>query len=201
MGTYLKFLKKYESRRVKKRGLTITVSGLAGSGKDTVAKEIARVFKLKFVNAGDIQRKFAEKEKISLPDSSKKLPAEVDYQMDLQTLKLAVRGGYVIAARLAGWVAGDFADCRIFIRCPQKIRIQRVMKRDCLPLNQAIKMIKERDIDDQKRYWRLYKINLKNKKIYDLIIDNNKSTLKELKRKTIQAVKKFLKEKYEKRKK
>jgi len=195
MGTYLNFFKKYASPGVKKSGLTITVSGLAGSGKDTVAKEIARVFKLKFVNAGDIQRVFAKKQKISLSDSSKKLPTEVDYQMDLQTLKLAVRGGYVIAGRLAGWVAGDFADCRILVQCPQKIRIQRVMKRDCLPLNQAIKMIKERDVADQKRYWRLYKINLKNKKIYDLVINNYKITIPQLKKKTIKLLKKIFKEK------
>lgn len=95
MGTYIKYLKKFE-RPIKKRGLTITVTGLTGSGKSTIAEAIARAFKLKTFNAGDFQRKFAQQKKITLDLASKILPKAIDYEMDKTILKLAIHGGYVL---------------------------------------------------------------------------------------------------------
>ncbi|MBL7141870.1 cytidylate kinase family protein [Patescibacteria group bacterium] len=201
MGTYLKFLKKYEKAVIRKKGLTITVSGFAASGKDTIAKEIARYFKLEFINAGDILRKFARKRKISLGKASKTLPAKVDHFIDEQMLKTAMKGGYVIAGRLAGWVAGDFSDCKIFIDCRKSVRIKRLSQRNNLTLSQAREMIERRDDGDQKRYQQLYGINLRQKKIYDLMVDNNKEGISEIKKKAIQMIKNFLKNKYDRRKK
>jgi len=201
MGTYLKILKKYEKSTVKKRGLTITVSGLSVSGKDTIAKEIAHHFKLEFINTGDIIRKFAKKKGVSLKGATRILPAKIDLIADKQILDLAMKGGYVIAGRLAGWAAGDFSDCKIFVDCRNSVRAKRLSQRNSLTLSQAQKALTQRDNRDQERYQRLYRVNLKQKKIYDLIIDNNKQGIEEVKRKTIQMLKKFLKNKYDRRKK
>lgn len=201
MGTYLSFLEKYKRIGVKKRGLTITVSGLTGSGKDTVAKAIARAFKLKFINAGDIQRRFAKKNKLQIDKAAAILPAQVDYQMDRQTLKLAMKGGYVISGRLAGWVAGDFADCRILVYCPKDIRVRRVSLRDNLTLKEAIKKVARRDREDKKRYKKLYRVNLDDKNIYNLIVNNGGPTIEEVKESAVKGVKNFLRKKYDQRKK
>ncbi len=195
MGIYLESLEKIKKANVKKRGLTITVSGLAASGKDTIAKEIARCFNLKFVNAGDILRRFAKEKKVSLARASGILPAKIDYFTDEQMLKIAMRGNCVIASRLAAWVAGDFADCKIFINCRKSIRIKRLALRNNLTLIQARKMVGQRDNGDQRRYRRLYGVNLRQRKIYDLIIDNNRRGIEILKKRTIQMLRKFLKNK------
>ena len=78
MKTYLKFFKKHENLLTRKSALTITVSGLSGSGKTTVAREIAKVFKLKIINAGDLFRKYAQQNKMSLDKTAKSFPASID---------------------------------------------------------------------------------------------------------------------------
>ena len=193
MKTYLKFLRKYENLSAKKLGLTITVSGLSGSGKTTVAKEIAQVFKLKLVNAGDLFRKYAIKNKIPLDEMSKFLPPKIDYQIDKMMLNLAEKGGHVLVARLSAWVAGDLADCRVFVQCDKKVRYKRVAEREAFSLSRAKIKVENRDEGDCARYQKLYNIDTNDKKIYDLIINNNQISLEELKRQTIKKIKKFLK--------
>ena len=64
MRTYIKFLEPYEkelSKKIRKKGLTITVSGVSGSGKSTVAKTIVKEFGLRHVHSGKIFREEAEK--------------------------------------------------------------------------------------------------------------------------------------------
>ena len=196
MGTYLKALEKYEKSTAKKRGLTITVSGLSVSGKDTIAKEIAHHFKLEFINTGDIIRKFAKRKGVSLKRATRILPAKIDLIADKQILDLAMKGGYVIAGRLAGWAAGDFSDCKIFVDCRKSVRAKRLSQRNNLTLSQAKKTVTQRDSRDQERYQRLYGINLRQGNIYDIIVDNNKEGIKEIKKRVIQMIKKFLGNKY-----
>jgi len=193
MKTYLKFLRKYENLSAKKSGLTITVSGLSGSGKSTVAKEIAKVFKLKLINAGDLFRKHARENKISLDKMSKLLPSKIDYQIDKMTLELAQKGGHVLVARLSAWVAGDWADCRIFVQSNKKIRDKRIAQRDNLTISAARVNVRNRDKRDCSRYEKLYKINLRDKTVYNLIIRNNEITLPKLKKEIIKKIKDFLK--------
>ncbi len=198
MGTFIKYLKKFE-KPTKKKGLTITITGLSGSGKNTIAEAIAKSLKLKIFSAGDIERKFARQRKISIYKASTIRPKEIDYEMDKTLLKLAMKGGYVLIGRLAGWVAGDWADCRVFINCQKRIRAKRIAKRDNLTFKEALVKIKERDEADKKRYWNLYRINLNERKIYNLFIDNNKPGIEKIKKEAVKKIKNFLK-KYERNK-
>lgn len=194
MSTYIKYLKKFE-KPIKKKGLTITVTGFSGSGKSTVAEAIAKAFKLKIFNVGDIQRKFARQKKISVYQASAILPKSLDHEMDKVSLKAAMTGGYVLLGRLAGWTAGDWADCKIFIDCQKKIRAHRVAKRDHLTIKEALIKVNQRDADDQRRYYNLYKINTNQRKIYDFIIKNDKPGREKIKNEAVQKIKKFLKKK------
>ena len=83
--TYLKFLEAYErklSKRIKKKGLTITVSGVSGAGKTDAARALAKAFRLKYVSAGQILREVAKKRKIPLEEIVKIRKAEIDHDMD-----------------------------------------------------------------------------------------------------------------------
>lgn len=195
MGTYIKYLKKFE-KPFKKKGLTITLTGLSGSGKSTIAEAVAKFFKLKIFSAGDLQRKFASQKGISIYQSSLIRPKRIDYEMDKKLLKLAMKGNYVLVGRLSAWVAGTWADCKIFIDCQKKIRARRVAKRDNLTFKEALKKITQRDEADQKRYQKLYGLNLKEKKVFDLIIKNNREGIERIKKEVIQKIKNFLNKKY-----
>jgi cytidylate kinase len=193
--TYIKFLEPFEKelvKKIKKKGLTITVSGFASSGKSTGAKAIAKAFKLKYVFAGKFFREIAKERSIPLEKFSEIREDEIDYESDRRTLELAMKGDVVLDARLSGFVAGDWADVRIFYECPLGVRARRAAARDNLSFEEAVKAVERRDIEDKKRYKKLYDIDSCDKSIYDIIIDNEKLTLEENKTVPVKLVKNFL---------
>jgi len=198
MKTYLKFLEPLEKeleKKIKKKGLTITVSGSSGSGKTTGAKALAKFFNLKYMSAGDIQRGIANEKGISLGEQVKLRGSEVDHEIDKKNLELAMKGNVVIVARLSGWCAGDWADVRIFYDCPLEIRAARVAKRDGISVERAVKNVKERDEEDNKKYKALYDVDAFDKSIYHFVIDNSKLTKEEAEITPVKLVRKFLEKK------
>jgi len=196
--TCIKFLEPFEEelvKKIRKKGLTITVSGSSGSGKSTGARAIARAFKLEYIFAGQIQRKIAREKGITLEEQTKIRGREVDYEMDRRNLESAMRGKVVIDARLSGWCAGNWADVKIFYDCPLEVRAARVAGRDNVPLTESIGNIKKRDEEDNKKYKLLYGIDLFDKSIYDFVIDNQKLTKKEAEEIPVKLVKEFLRKK------
>ncbi len=175
MKTFIKLFEKKENefaKKFKKKGVTITVSGLSGAGKTTFAKILSEELNLKYFSSGEIFRKMAKKRKIPLENFSEKREKEIDYKIEEETLKKAVRGSVVIEGRLSGWIAGKWADYKIFLDIPLKIRAERVAKRENLALKEALKKIKKRDKEDRKKYLKIYNIDVLDTKIYDKIIGN-----------------------------
>jgi cytidylate kinase len=198
MGTKLEFLKPFEkglAKKMKKRGLTITVSGLSKSGKSTIAKSIAKAFKLRYIFAGEIQRQLAKENGISLERQVRTRKAEVDYEIDRKSLEFAMRGGVVIDARLSGWVAGDWADAKIFVKCSLEDRARRLAEDEGITIKEARELIRKRDEGDSEKYRQLYKIDQTDISIYDIVIDNSRLALNEARTVPVKLVKEFLKKK------
>jgi len=196
--TFIKFLQPFEkefSGKIKKKGLTITVSGNSGSGKSLGAKSIAKVFNLKHVKAGEILRELAKMKKISVVKMSEIREPEIDYKMDKRSLKLAMEGNVVLDARLSGWVAGNWADVKIFYECSLDVKAKRVAKRDNISVEEALERLKKRDEQDHEKYQKLYSVDSFDKSIYDIIINNEKLSLEEAKTVPVKLVKEFLKRK------
>ena len=181
MGTYIKTLQKFDkSLKIKKKGPTVTIAGLSGSGKSTVAEAIAKELKLKIVSAGDIIRQMAKERKMKLEEFAKVVGPEADYELDRRSIKLAKEGNIVLVGRLAAYAAGDYADLKIFVDCPIEIRAQRVAKRENKSTAKAKNDIIKRDTRDAKRYWKIYHIDDADKRIYDVIINNGYLGKKEI---------------------
>lgn len=201
MKTYLKLLEPLEKelqKKIKKGGVTITVSGSSGSGKSTGAKAIATALNLTYVSAGEIQRSIAKERGTSLEEQVKLRGPEVDYEMDKRNLEFAMKGNVVIDARLSGWCAGNWADVKIFYDCPVETRAKRIAKRDGVGIEKALKNVKQRDEEDNKKYKTLYGIDAFDKSIYDVIIDNNKLSEEEAKAVPVNLVKEILERKMKK---
>ncbi len=172
MRTFIEKFSKYEKKR--KRGFVITVSGLTGAGKTTIAKAIAEELNLDYISVGEIFRKFAEENNIPFIKFIRSRQPSFDFEADLKTLEYAMRGNVVLDGRLTGWVAGDWADLRIWVRCPSRIRAKRVALRDRVSFDEAIRNIRRRDNADIKMYKKLYKIDLLDDSIYDMVIDTGR---------------------------
>ena len=196
--TFIEFLEPFEkelSKKIKKKGLTITVSGISGAGKTDGARALAKAFKLRYVASGQILRQIAKKRKIRLEELAATREREIDYEIDRTNLEFAMKGKVVIDARLSGWCAGDWADVKIFYECPLDVRAERVAKRDNITVKEAKEALARRDREDHEKYKKLYGVDSYDKSIYDIIINNEKLTKEEAKVVPIRLVKEFLKKK------
>ncbi|MFX0092302.1 MAG: (d)CMP kinase [Candidatus Hodarchaeota archaeon] len=186
--SFIEQLKRFEDPKVQKRGLSITVSGLSGSGKSTFAKTLAKELDLKYVSAGQIQRDAAKKEGLSLTVYSEKVAqtqGEFDLIIDREMLKHAQKGGVVIDGRISGFVAGEYADARflVYVTDP-KIVAQRVFEReekDTAP-EETLNLLTRRDRADRIRYKKFYGISVDETSIYapECQIDNTNLTKDQL---------------------
>jgi cytidylate kinase len=194
--TLIKFLEPFEKefmkKMPKKRGLVITVSGSASSGKTTGAKIIAEKFKLKYISAGEIFRDIAAERGIPIEKFASMGEPEIDHEMDKRSLMYAIKGGCVLDGRMTGWAAGKWADVKIYYDCDLTIKAKRIAKNSGITVEEAKKIIGERDEEDNKRYMGLYGINLFDKSIYDIIINNDELTMKEAMVVPVELVKKSL---------
>ena len=194
----LTFVKKFYplerkiAKKIKKHGLTITISGLSAAGKTTVAKALAKAFKLKYYSAGEIFREVAKEKKIPLEKFSAVRPRWLDLTIDRKTLELAIRGGVVLDGRLTGWVAGRWAKVRIRCVAPLYVRARRMAKRDGTSVTKARKIIKERDEEDRKKYLERYGIDILDTSIYNIVIKNGRWSLEETKSKPVKVVRLIL---------
>ncbi len=193
MGTYVDKLKDFESQLdIKKKGLTIAVSGLSGSGKSTIGRAVAKAFGLKLKSMGDVFRELAKENHMSIEKFSKTREDSMDLLLDKKALKLAKKGRVVLIGRLTGWVAGGNADAKIWIGCDEKIRIERVARREHISKEDAERRIKDRDNADEKRYKEFYGIDINDKSIYDILFDNTDATYNEAITKPVEAIKVLL---------
>ena len=193
MGTYIDRLKDFEKQlEIEKMGLTIAISGLTGSGKSTVGKSVAKSFNLHLKSMGDIFRELAKEKGVPLEEFSKTRNENFDVMLDKKTLELSKKGNVVLIGRLTGWVSGGNADVKVWVDCDERVRVERVAKREGISVEEAEKKISERDSADAKRYRELYGIDVNDKNIYDILFDNTTATYEESVTKPVDAIKRLL---------
>ena len=155
----------------------IAVSGPHGSGKSTAARQVAEILGYKYVAAGELFREMAQKEGLSLEEYSRSAEKndDIDRYIDDKTLEIAKAGGnLVIDAQLGGWVLKDLADLLVYITAPLDLRIKRIAQRE----NKDYEFIKKetlyRENSEKQRYQKLYKIDISDLSIYDVVINSQK---------------------------
>lgn len=152
--------------------MIITVGGLIGSGKTTVAKALAKAFKLKHVSAGEVFRSMAEERGLSLEELTKLAEKNhgLDREVDEKQKKL-VKSYAVVDGRLSGWLLD--ADLKIWLKAPLEIRAKRVAKRESKSVGQALEETKRREESETKRYGKIYKIDISDMSPYNAVIDTS----------------------------
>ena len=154
--------------------MLLTVSGPPGSGKSTTAVGLAEAFDLDHVSGGDIFRALAA-ERGYTPVEFNELAEEddqIDRDLDRRLYNIArEREGVVLESRLAGWLAGDAADLRVWLDAPVDVRAARIADREDKSVEVAREETLRREASEKRRYSEYYNIPIADLSIYDVVLN------------------------------
>ena len=180
----------HESRTMSR---VVTVGGLHGTGKSSVADAIAKKFDLRRMSAGVVFRQLAEERNLTLEEFSRVAEGneEIDRLIDDKLREEAEKGTAVIDGQLAAWMAGDNADLKILLTASTENRIRRISERDGTDFEYARRETITREGSEKARYLEYYGVDVSDHSIYDLIINTDKYDLEEVIAIVFTAIKEF----------
>jgi cytidylate kinase len=152
--------------------MLLTVSGPPGSGKSTTAAALAEAFELDHISGGDIFRSLAEERGLTPVEFNElaEKDDQIDRDLDQRLHDLAKeRDDVLLESRLAGWLAADDADIKIWLDAPLNIRAERIADREEKAFETAVEETHRRERSEAKRYREYYNIDIDDRSIYDLV--------------------------------
>jgi cytidylate kinase len=154
---------------------TITVGGLPGSGKSTFAKLLSEELGVEYLGAGQIFREMAAKRGMTLVEFSRLAEEdhEIDRQLDRSQTEMARGRDVVVDSRLSAWMVED-PDLKICLTAEFKERARRVADRDSVPMEEAIRLVSEREKSERRRYSEIHGIDIGDVEVYDLTVNSGK---------------------------
>lgn len=172
------------STRKNKKLPAIIVGGLAGCGKSTVAKMLAVRFKLPRLSAGDVFRAIAREhntELIEFGHYAEKHPA-LDRELDSRLLKSAAKGNVILDGRALAYlsVKRHIPALKFFLAVDPRESARRVSKRDHISVPAALRYSARREREIAKRLKKLYGLDTTDVKFYDVVIQTDDFTPKEI---------------------
>jgi cytidylate kinase len=153
--------------------LLITVSGPPGSGASSTSQALAEALGVQRVDGGEVFRELAEERGMSLTQFSAKADEdpEIDRLIDRRLQRVAeVWGasnkGFVLESRLAGWLAGNRADLRVWLNAPEEVRVERTADREEMESEMRV-----REVQEVGRFERAYGVDVTDTSFYDLTVN------------------------------
>lgn len=166
--------------------MILTISGLHGTGKSTIAKLITEKLGLQYYSTGQAFRDLAQEMNMTLEKFSEyaeKNP-EIDKELDSKIIGIARKGNIIIDGQLSGYILKSIADFKILLICPLEIRIKRMAERDNVNYKLKLRETEIREKSELERFKHLYNIDLSDQEeiqdLYDLIIDTENLTIEDV---------------------
>ena len=153
--------------------LFVTVSGPPGCGATTLCERLSDAIGCPYVSGGDIFRELAEERGLNLNQLTAKADEsdEIDRAIDQRLQQIAEKWGmankpFILESRLAGWLAGDRADLRIWLDAPETVRLERIDDRVETEAEMRV-----REVSEAGRYQSYYQIDIDDREFYDLHVN------------------------------
>jgi cytidylate kinase len=153
--------------------LFITVSGPPGCGATTLCNRLSEAMDCPYVSGGEVFRELAADRDMTLNQLTAKADEtdEIDRAIDRRLRSIAEKWGttnkaFILESRLAGWIAGNRADLRIWLDAPEHVRRERISGREETTWEMSV-----REVSEAGRYESHYEIDLGDRSFYDLQIN------------------------------
>ncbi len=159
--------------RKEQKKIVICISGMTGSGKSTVAKRLADKYGLDYFSGGNALKTLAQEEGYN-PDVTgwwetaeglKFLQQRMgdpvfDKRIDEKLLELAEQGNVVLDSWTMPWLLNW--GFKVWLEASPQVRAKRVVNRDSISIEEAIKALTEKDERTRQIYKKLYGFDLGN---------------------------------------
>ena len=155
--------------------MIITLGGLPGSGKTTVARILADKLKMEYINAGDIFRNLAAKKGMTLEEFgffAERNP-NIDRAIDKKLLEIARRDNVILEGRLAGIMLelADLEALKVWLDAPLETRVERIAGRDNKSAEAALADTQMREKSEWDRYYNIYHVDIRDLSVYNMVIN------------------------------
>jgi cytidylate kinase len=165
--------------------IVVCISGMAGTGKSTLAKKLAQKYKLKYYSGGDALKELAKDEGYN-PSSrgwwespeglsflkKREKNLKFDKAVDDKLLEYAQQGNVLLDSWAMPWLLKT--GFKIWLVASEEKRAERIAKRDKLSVNEALKVLKEKEARTKAIYKKLYGFRLgEDLEPFNLILDTD----------------------------
>jgi cytidylate kinase len=168
-----------------KKKIVVCISGMAGTGKSTLAKKLAEKYGLRYHSGGDALKALAAEEGY---DSSSRVwwespeglgflekrenDLKFDKAVDDKLLEYAQQGGVLLDSWTMPWLLkGGF---KIWLMASVDKRAERIAERDKLSTEEALQVLKEKEARTKSIYRKLYGFTLgEDLKPFNLVLDTD----------------------------
>jgi cytidylate kinase len=163
--------------------IVVCISGMAGTGKSTLAKKLAEKYKLRYYSGGDALKALAAEEGYDsssrgwwespeglsfLEKREKNL--KFDKAVDDKLLEYAQQGRVLLDSWTMPWLLKT--GFKIWLVASIEKRAERIAKRDKIPIKEALHVLKEKEAITKTIYKKLYGFTLgEDFKPFDLVLD------------------------------
>ena len=170
--------------KLQDKRMIITITGKPGSGKSTIAKMLARHYRLKFHCTGDFVAELAMKRGLSLLELSKEAEKGrgIDEIIDRRNIELGKREkNFVIDSRLAFHFIPNsikvFLDVSLDEGARRIFGSYRPDERENTTLAKTKQNIKRRMRSEEMRFRKYYGLNVMDRKNYDIVVNTTKLSI------------------------
>jgi len=167
---------------MKKNMNKISLSGLVGSGKSSIGKQLAQILNYEFISVGNFSRKIAqEKYGMNINEFQKyceKNP-QIDHEIDTYFTQYCLKNAHlVIDYRLAFYFITD--AFHVFLKVSDEMAFQRLKNAKDAQRNQEFdnqknmyEVMKKRNEDMKNRFLKTYQTDFTDESHYHLVIDTD----------------------------
>ncbi|MDO9536844.1 MAG: AAA family ATPase [Thermoplasmata archaeon] len=161
--------------------MIITISGPPGSGKTTVGKLLAEKLAIPFLSTGMVFRDMAKEKGVSLAKFGEMALKDYEIDKDLDKRIIAIaqeKKDMVLEGRLAAHMLhlNGIKSFKVWIDAHIHIRAGRISGREGTVSEEVRQEILEREECEQKRYMKIYGIDLGSLSVYDMVINSDDLT-------------------------
>jgi predicted cytidylate kinase len=178
--------------------MNIAFAGLHGTGKSTIAQQVANHFGFSFYSTGMAFRELAKDHSMDLEQFSTFVEdhPEIDKELDGKILNIAqLHEKYIFEGQLPVYMLGKHLDFAILLQCDEEVRIKRMAERDVHSFDQKKRETLMREESERQRFIELYTIDVMDPKTilntFNLILDTTHLSIKNVVKVCIAALNEF----------